>query len=390
MFGICTCCESCIIYVDEFDRPDKNQLDSPWMNEGPEFQVKSNNAQPNQPESEAILEVPHPKQSTSMVVWLNTVDEPEEKGVVYRLIVNAAIDAPSAPGGNKTCNSYYFAEFVRNGLNDSIIRLGVNSNGSESILKEDTIMGLTGTQREFYCKIADYEFCAGITNSVLSFVGMSLEPGLHHEDGWYSGMGVRLADDRDDLEGINMESPSTPIVKIRDFYFSEHFQTNKRCSSCLCKCDYYNELPPTLCVRVWPDPNDCDRLDLLAPCEFQIHWNRVSSRWEGGGMCCESNYVQPSGQYWELIFNCPKTNYYGQYDPSLASAALLQGCLNSCGKPQGTCGSLDPPVVAKCSPLEITFGPVFVSALDLGCFCSSKSPFNRGSCNFYVTVYECQ
>lgn len=388
MFGLCTCCQTCIIYKDDFDRPDKNQLDSPWMNEGTEFSVSSLNAIPDFAESEAILSVRHPKNSPSMVAYMNTLDEPENENVVYRLIVNAEIDDPLTPGGPKTSNNYYFADFVRNGINDSIIRLGVNSNGSEIILKEDTVFGLTGTQREFYCKIADYEFCAGVSSAALSFVGLVLSPSMHNGDGFYSGMGVRLKDDRDDLDGIDMDDPDTPIVKIRNFTFSEHFQTNKRCSSCLCKCDTQTELPPTLNVRIWPDPDNCERLNLLAPCEFQIHWNRFAARWEGETMCCEGGYNSNTGERWRVIFNCPNRNYYGQFDPMLAVAAILDGCINSCGKPQGTCGELGFPIAATCNPLEFTYGPVFVSAFDLTCLCSSNTNiFTRGGCNFYVTIY---
>lgn len=389
MFGMCTCCKSCVIYYDEFTRPDKNQLDNPWMNEGKDFSVKSGCAVPNEPESEAILKVPHPNNRTVMVAQMQTLDEPIEKGVVYRLIVNAVIDEATPPSTQDVCESYYFADFVRNGMNDSIIRLGVHSAGSDTILKQDVVLGLTGTQRIFYARFGEYEFCAGVESAVLSQVVIPIGDGVAYQDGVYSGMGARLSDDRANLEGIDMDDPDTPIVKIAWFKFLDHFDNNKLCQSCICKCDQSHLLPPTLYVRIWPDPDDCPRLDLLKPCEFEIHWNRVDATWRGEKMCCESPYYQ-SGQRFELVFSCPGTNYYGELDPEQAAAALLDGCLNSCGKPPGTCGRLDL-ASASCEPMEFTFGPVFVSASDLLCWCTTKDQisdlFTRGSCNYYVTIY---
>lgn len=390
MFGLCSCCKSCIIYYDEFVRPDKIQLDAPWMNEGPEFKVEQYYAVPNLPESEAILEVPHPDDKQVMVVKMQTFDEPIEQNVVYRLILNAVIDDPLPPSTQKTCENYYYAEFVRNGTNSSIIRLGARGAGHDSILKEETIVGLTGTQREFTAVIGENEFCASVTNSVLSFVGITINESIIYQEGRYSGMQVRMKDDDNDLVGYDMNAPTTPKVRIKSFTFSDHFDNNKICGSCLCRCDALHEIPPTIYARIWPDPDDCKRLDLLAPCEFELHWDRFSARWEGEGMCCQ-NYYYNSGQNWKLIFTCPTRNYYGQFDPMLAPASLLEGCLNSCGKPPGTCGELGYPISASCSPMEFTYGPVFVGGLDLTCLCSSYTSvsdlFTRGGCNYYVTVY---
>lgn len=391
MFGLCTCCESCTIYFDDFNRQPKDQLDLPWMNEGKDFSIFSTCAIPDLPESEAILKIPHPKQNPYMVVELKTVEEPINQGVVYRLILNAVVEKPNPPNTLDLCDNYHFAEFVRNGINDSIIRLGVRSFGHETILKEDVIIGLTGDTRIFQALIGEHEFCASISNAVLSFVGMVINPGFRFDEGRYSGMNVRLKDDRTDLRAVVIGAPETPVVKIDHFKFSDHFDNNKKCASCLCKCDKSHEMPETLFVRIWPDPDDCPRLDLLKPCEFEIHWNRVDATWYGEGMCCQNQYYTPSGQRFKVQFNCPLTNYYGERDPFLASAALLDGCLNSCGKPPGECGNLDGPVLAKCYPMEFTFGPVFVSATDLLCWCTTKNKigdiFTRGGCNYYVTIY---
>jgi hypothetical protein len=262
MFGICNCCNSCVIYYDDFVRPDKNQLDKPWMNEGPEFSVESYYAIPNLPISEAILGVPHPKNKTVMVVKIRTMDEPIEKNVVYRVILNAVIDQPLSPSTLETCSNYYFAEFVRNGTNDSIIRLGVKSSGHETILKEETIVGLTGTQRDFTAVIGDNEFCAGVTNSVLSFVGVTISASVKYATGRFSGMYVRMKDNVNDLGGYNMNAPETPKVRIKNFTFSDHFDNNKICGSCLCRCNPLVEIPPTIYARIWPDPDKCKRLDL--------------------------------------------------------------------------------------------------------------------------------
>jgi hypothetical protein len=370
MPGMPCCCTECIIFSDQFDRADNTELGFPWYDDGPEFSIISYDAV-SEGDSTAYLDVIHPIPDTSMVVTMKTREEVENGGVKYRILVNIPRLA-TAPHFNS--NNLYFAEFERNGLNDSVIRLGIISNGVTTILKEEDIIGLLNFNRNFIAIFSDTEFCASVSNATLSFVG--IVPPAPFDEGYYCGMRIDTED-----------------IIVEEFIFEEHFKTNPKCLSCLCKCntdatgdDSY--FAPKMHVRIYPDPENCTRLDLLEPCEFDIEWNRLTSRWEGSHLCCES-YDPSTGQLWEVLFNCPTIDpETGLYDPYTATLAILTGCTSSCGGCGGNLATWDGlPTEADCSPQRFLYGPFLVTELDLSCFCSSvTSPFGRGSCNYYIEV----
>lgn len=367
MPGMPCCCEECVIFRDIFDRADNTELGFPWYANGTEFSIISYDAV-SEGASTAYLDVVHPVPDTSMVVTIKTREEIE--GVKYRILVNIPRLATS-PHFNS--NNLYFGEFERNGMNDSVIRLGVISNGITTILKEELIIGLINTNRSFNVIFSETEFCASITNSVLSFVGIVPPPPF--EEGYYCGMSVDTED-----------------IIIEEFIFEEHFKTNPKCLSCLCKCTSEEGdnayFPPKMRVRIYPDPENCVRLDLLEPCEFDIIWNRINGRWEGSGFCCES-YSGNTGQLWEILWNCPKLDpETGVTDPYTAAMAILTGCVSSCGGCGGNLqNSPQYPTEASCSTLTFLYGPFLVAPTDLLCLCSSSNDiFGRGGCNYYIEI----
>lgn len=364
------CCCNCVIFDDTFDRADNTELGFPWYDNGTEFSIISYDAV-SEGDSTAYLDVIHPVPDTSMVVTMKTREEVENGGVKYRILVNIPRLA-TAPHFNS--NNLYFAEFERNGFNDSVLRLGIISNGITTILKEETILGLGNFNRNFIAIFSETEFCASVSNAVISFVG--IVPPAPFEEGYYCGMRVDTED-----------------IIVEEFIFEEHFKTDPQCLSCLCKCNTEatgdnTYFAPKLHVRIYPDPENCVRLDLLEPCEFDIEWNRLTSRWEGSHLCCES-YSGTTGQLWEILFSCPTVNpETGLFDPYTAGMAILQGCVSSCG---GCGGSLatNPqyPIEASCSPQSFLYGPYTVTGTDLTCVCSSSSDiFGRGSCNYYIEI----
>lgn len=349
MPGFPCCCRTCVIYKDTFDRPDKLQLDQPWVADGTTFKIQNFAAMPKSSGAVAVLDIEHPVPDESMHVVLNIKDEVENGGLRYRILLNVIKSA--AP------NNFYFADFIRNGTNDSIIKLGVCSNGVETILAQDIVLGLLGFNRQFEALIADTEFCARVSNSTLSLVATS--PPQLFPEGYYSGMAAY-----------------SDLCVIDEFTFLEHFKTNEECKSCLCKCAE-QFIPTVLNVRIYPDPSNCVRLDLLPECSFPMYWNRIDEIWEGESLCCEG--YPNSGQMWRIQFECP----YDQNDPYTAIMAIQQGCLNSCVG----CTGAQIPVEASCSPFKMVYGPFNVAATDLTCVCSSSSDiFGRGSCNYYVEI----
>lgn len=350
MPGYPCCCNTCTIYIDTFDRPNANQLGEFWVDNGTQFSIEDNAAKPNSSFAIAILDVEHPVPDESMHVIITTKDEVNNSGTRYRVILN------SLRTSNPT--SYYFAEFERNGINDSILRLGICSNNVETILAQDVVLGLVDDKRQIEARLADYEFCATVSNSTVSYVG-TVPPQLF-QDGFYCGMSVYSS-----------------AARIDDITFKEHYKTNENCAYCNCKCDT-TVLPPILNVCIYPVPSNCTRLDLLHPCCFQLYWNRIDSVWKGQGLCCQS-YTYNTGQLWEITVACP-TNFE---DPYTMIATILQGCTNSCTNCQGALV----PVEADCNPFKLRYGPFRVTELDLTCFCSSSSNiFGRGFCDYYIEI----
>lgn len=351
MVGFPCCCNTCTIHIDTFDRPDASELGEFWVENGTQFSIEDNAAKPNSSFAIAILDVEHPVPDESMHVIVTTKDEVNNSGTRYRVILNSLRTANPS--------SYYFAEFERNGINDSILRLGICSNNVETILAQDVVLGLLGDSRSISALISDYEFCATVSNSTLSYVG-TVPPQLF-EDGFYCGMSVYSS-----------------AARIDDITFKEHYQTNENCAYCVCKCEL-TVLPPILNVCIYPDPADCKRLDLLAPCCFQLYWDRVDSVWKGQSLCCV-NYSYNSGQPWQIQVGCP----LDFEDPSTMDLAVIVGCTASSG-------STSPPVAeASCNPFKIKYGPSLVAASDLQCLCSSFTSisdiFTRGDCNYYIEI----
>lgn len=349
------CCENCLIHLDNFDRADAPVLGGSWCEKPGDWEIFSGTAKATLANKNALLNVPHPKPDESMWVIGRTFNEIVGSGQKYRLILNAV---KTMVGGYCTTSSFHFADFIRAGDNDgtSKIRLGISSGGVETILKEDTVIGLTGTTRNFQALIGrnPNEFCANVSEAVLSFVGTN-HAGVF-AGGYYSGM-----------------SASDAGMQFDSFSFYQHYTTNKQCLWCICKCDD-NFLPPELTCKIYPDPAGCTRLDKLSPCEFKLLWNRVTSRWEGEKLCCNS------GQLWRIITSCP-ADYVGGSDAWALNIVIANGCTSSCG----TC---NPGIVsASCNPFKVTFGPYLVSTFDFTCSaCSSGTPPGWGFCNYYIEI----
>jgi|GEM_PF-3477678 len=351
------CCCTCVIYKDEFDREDGTPLRGRWCEVEGDYEIDAQRARCLVPDTEAILNVRHPVPESRMYVHFITVDENADSGEKYRILLNVERTATGTP---TVCNpvNYYYAEFERNGINDSVVRIGIGSGGSETVIKEDDIVGLTGTTRMFTAMIDENIICAGVTNAVLSQVAASHAGSF--TDGYYSGFS---------LSAVGM--------LIDDFTFERkdtNNTSNGLCASCLCTCEN-KEWPETLNVRIYPDPEDCDRLDQLDPCEFEITWNRVSAVWEGSASCCGED------ETFDIAVSCSVSYYEGEGNQLAIDMQI--GCINS--------HDGNDTVVQDCDTLCVTFGPFFVSATDLTCLCSSipfdlMNPNARGSCSFYVEV----
>ena len=168
------CCLTCVIDSDDFDRADAATLGAQWDDWSNVWTIDNNEAV-STGAGNARFDVIHPVPDESMVVYVETRDEVADSGDKYRVLVNV-LDA----------DNYHFAEFTRNGANDSTLALGSASAGVETVAKTETILGLTGTSRQIVVTIAENEFCANVTNSVLSLV--TTVPTLI-SGGYWSGIG---------------------------------------------------------------------------------------------------------------------------------------------------------------------------------------------------------
>jgi hypothetical protein len=352
----CCCDEGCLIYETGFDGTD-GDLGLPWCENSTSWSRVSSRAKSDDTNAVALLDVPHPTPSGSMVVIMTTADEVDNSGQIYRIILNVV--RPELPDNCYEPQYFYFADFKRLQANTSTITLGICSAGVETVLKTDTIVGLTNLERNFTARLSSREFCASVSNAVLSFVGVEGQ-GLF-TDGYYCGMR---------MSAVNMY--------VDAFQFLQHFETNPDCPNCLCYCGTGGYFPPKLKARIYPDPSSCLRLDYLDPCEFEIEYDRVNARWIGSSTCCS-----PGGQGWEISVACPPPT--DDFDPMNTPMSIITGCTSSCGG----CGGPNYPTSADCSPLTLTYGPYLVTASDLTCNCSSSlNPFTRGDCNYYVEISE--
>lgn len=348
-----TCCCDCTIHFDAFDRADAAVLGGSWCEKPGDWEIYSGTAKLTLANKYAILDVAHPVPDETMVVSFDTVDEVDGSGDKYRLMLNVVKTTTGSPP-YCTTDSFYFADFIRNGVNDSIIRLGICSGGTETIIKEDTIVGLVGTSRKFQAILGPNEFCAFANGTTLSMV--SVNHSGHFANGYYCGM-----------------AGTTAGLRFDNFWFEQHNFTNAQCLYCLCKCDE-TPIPPQLNVRIYPDPSTCQRLDLLDPCEFTIEWDRVTGKWIGELLCCSG------GQLWRVQLSCP-VGYFVDSDANHIQLDILVGCTSSCGGCSSTF-----PSSATCDPFLLTYGPFYVAASDFTCPCSTGAPLGWGDCYFYIEI----
>lgn len=316
MGAIGKCCCGCEIDSDNFNRPDSSTLGVKWEDYSTAWEVDNEQALATSI-GIARFDVVHPVPDESMVVYYETIDEINDSGTKYRVLVNVLDD-----------ENYHFAEFTRLGANDSTLALGVKVSGTETIIKTETITGLTSDTRKLTVKFADNEFCATASNTVLSFVGTDPTP---IANGYYSG-----------IERVNDE------IRIDNFVFEHHRQTKEECDSCLCQCEG-NYIPPTLTASL----TGTGRMSGLTA-DMTLTWNRLNSRWE-------SNSETHCSTTWQLFFNCPTD----ELDGGTATLVINLGCTNSDGF--GTAARL--PDSHDCDLLTWTFGSYNVSALDFACGC---------------------
>ncbi|XZE18823.1 hypothetical protein SH449x_004128 [Pirellulaceae bacterium SH449] len=311
------CCGGCEIGRDEFNRADAPTLGAKWEDYDNAWTIDNQTAL-SVADGVARFVITHPVPDESMVVYCETVNEVENSGVAYRVLVNLK------DGGN-----YHFAEFIRLGANNSILSIGRVSGGVETVYQSEPIVGLTNTSRKIVVKFAAKEMCATVTNCVLSIV--TDDPDVIN-GGYWSGI----------------ESTNDDSITMDNFVFEQHRSTKEECDSCLCKCEG-NYIPPVLNASL----TGTGRMSGLSA-DIELRWNRVNGRWESGTeFHCNTT--------WQLIFNCPSD----EEDGGTASLVIQLGCTNS----DGLGISARVPSSHSCSSTTWTFGAYYVSSLDFACGC---------------------
>lgn len=334
------CCGGCTIASDEFNR-DATDLGAAWTHPAstwktvPTPPLISGYAEvTGSPSAIAIHNTSHPMPHGSGVVYLDIINEVNNSGMKYRAIVNA-VDK----------DSYHFAEFIRNGASDSVLRLGISSGGADTILESkviDTLSSPGSSPRRMYVNIADNEFCATVSHCIFSFV--STQTPLI-ATGYKAGMGGDLG------------------AQFSYWEYLQHHQTKKECPSCLCHCeDSY--IPPKLSANLV----GTGRMAGLS-CDIEMTWNRTDGAWVSATETC-------CNQGWQLKLTCPTGP---AFDPGTAQLLIVIGCKNSDSINTGPdylgLGHRLANSLSTCDPLSLVFGPFNVGFLDFACGCgSSGSP----------------
>jgi len=338
-----------MIAEDDFNR-NGSDLGSSWTHDPGDWVTvatgpwENGYAESQADDSIAIHNTPHSVPDESMHVYMDIINEVNNSGDKYRVIVNA-VDK----------DSYHFAEYIRNGTTDSVIRLGISSSGTDTILISQTITSITdpvGEPRRFYCSIADNEFCASVSHSLYSLI--YIEEAVIPL-GYYAGMGA-------DLD-----------CQICYWYFSQHAETLDGCPHCLCNCET-KYIPPVLSAHL----QGSGAMSTLS-CDIELRWNETAGNWQGTGTCC--------GQGWDLRFDCPTSG--SDFDVNTAQLNVFTGCTNSdttnTGSDYIAAGQRYANSSSTCSPISFVFGIFNVYTTDLACAC--RSPFT-GDGTYTITITE--
>jgi hypothetical protein len=331
------CCDSCIIAFDDFKRADALTLGDAWTDPLAVWNIFGETALCNTgSEAIAIFNLEHPTPSTSMVVAIETLDEEEDQE--FWVLLNV-LDA----------NNYHVAKLKIGPPME--IELGRVNAGVYTSLVITAVSGETGTSRRFGAAISPTEFCASVTNAVLSLTFQDGPPSLISL-GYKSGMG------------------GEDEARIDYFEFSHHRHTKAECLYCLCECDDDFYLAPTLTATL----SGTGRMSGLS-CEFDIKWDRVLQNWTGSATCCNpftiDLYCPISGALEDI-----RIEVQGCIDSDVAGTVGVEGYIAA-----GERYTRIPE--SECKPLYLLFGPFFVSSGDLACACGD--PFVEDG-EFFIEI----
>jgi hypothetical protein len=331
------CCSTCIIASDSFNRT-ASTLGSGWTEVATEWAtVASPPWVEGYAESQidgaiAINNTSHPVPDESGVVFLHIINETEDSGDSYKAIVNAV-----------DIDNYHFAEYIRNGASDSILRLGICVSGADTILESRLIVGLTdpvGEARVLSVMIADNEFCASVTHAVLSkvYTDEAVIP-----LGYKAGMGGSLG------------------TQFSYWEYDQHAETLDGCPHCLCNCEE-KYIVPILNAHL----EGTGRMAGLS-CDIALLWVEVDSNWQGTATCCD--------QVWDLTLTCPEESGTPQWDVNTAKMTVNIGCKDSDLTNTGAY-YIGPGVryaneLSTCSPISLVFGIFNVTTAELSCACGT-------------------
>jgi hypothetical protein len=282
---------------------------------------------------------------------LHIINEVADSGDSYKAIVNAV-----------DIDNYHFAEYIRNGASDSILRLGICTAGADTILESRVITGLTdpvGEARVLSVMIADNEFCASVTNAVLSkvYADEAVIP-----LGYQAGMGGSIG------------------TQFSYWEYDQHAETKDGCPHCLCNCET-KYIVPILNAHL----EGTGRMSGLS-CDIALLWIEADGNWQGTSVCCD-------GQTWDLTLTCPEEVGTPAWDVHTAKVTVNIGCNNSDLTSTGiyyiSAGVRYANELSTCTPVSLVFGIFNVTNSDIGCACGAgpgPPPWIDGT--YTITVTE--
>lgn len=387
----CCCRRGCLLFRDEFNRPDNPVLGSSWYEpvgwNTAEIHGYCPNSTPNPAHGAvrvpygsgpgaAIWTKPHPKGSAYMQGRIYTLDDHllVGSGLSVELWEAVEYDPATHEIGAMHVARYTLSEpkpvislFTRLGLDGPTIELA-----------DDEVLGITQGEEDperptpcsnvfrrlFFATLNSSAFCANISHAVLSLVQANPDWSLYGSamDRCYSGFGLGA-----------LGPPADPVdLHVDKWQLWDVYDNNPICPYCGCGCGDY-VMPAELTITV----HGTGCMAQVEGYSTTLTWNRLDGNWQGA--------LDTPCAGWQITLNCPAMAppfTIGEFRLVIyGSCHDSDPCLNGIRKasPASTCDPLDLLFGAQGvegNPCE--YEPWCVSYVDLACGCCPPDPMKEG------------
>ena len=360
------CClrPGCLIFEDDFNRPNSPSLGSKWLADLGEPNIFSNTLR-MPPDSRAICTVPHPVWDATCVINFNMLDI--EEGDIFRGIVDFVDDED-----DPLYRNYLFGEYEAGPGVSGWLKVGSAVGGVASYKHvvaagwraegDPNVLYVCRTPRGIYAIVgpgAHAWACVGLTG-----VG-SYEPRR-----WKTGL----------------ENPGESTIHVDDFQFWQHAHTDPDCPFCGCECfdgDEFWCMPKTLTLTFRAPGVDqlCSCWDGIQLTLTYDPLSMYSPRWRGQAVIPTWECQGPPLPTIRFALDCITGGQCGSSgrNPGFLLCQEVEGGVAFCGNVEdpppggeeqpgtwytgcdvngsaGGVGTYACPAVTQCDPLYIKYG----------------------------------